>query len=236
MCLLIGIIGIKLGLLTALRTYTDFKEDEFDDDQAEAAVRLVRDQLEVLNGIMSGFDNSKYFSYVPSERLQCLNEGAEFLQKSKELEQRFMSNVLRMSKAFNLCNSRKDFTNEELDLIHYYKALRSILFKLIKGDAPDTDIDPILQMILMMIVTTVTSTTIASTMIVQVRETTPMNDLHQPSMTCLVIQDSRTEKPLTSGHINVEENRYGGADSLLPFLIFPVPFCLVPVCPQNSSR
>lgn len=137
--LIVDFIGIKLGLLTALRTYTDFKEDEFDDDQAEAAVRLVRDQLEVLNGIMSGFDNSKYFSYVPSERLQCLNEGAEFLQKSKELEQRFMSNVLRMSKAFNLCNSRKDFTNEELDLIHYYKALRSILFKLIKGDAPDTD-------------------------------------------------------------------------------------------------
>lgn len=50
-----------------------------------------------------------------------------------------MSNVLRMSKAFNLCNSGKDFTKYELDLIHYYKAVRSILFKLTKGDAPDTD-------------------------------------------------------------------------------------------------
>lgn len=50
-----------------------------------------------------------------------------------------MSNVLRLSKAFNLCNSGKDFTSHELDLIHYYKAVRSILFKLTKGDAPDTD-------------------------------------------------------------------------------------------------
>lgn len=45
---------------------------------------------------------------------------------------------MRMSKAFNLCNSSKDFTKYELDLIHYYKAVRSILFKLTKGDAPDT--------------------------------------------------------------------------------------------------
>ncbi len=68
-----------------------------------------------------------------------MNGAAEFIQKTKDLEQRFMSNVLRLSKAFNLCNSGKDFTKYELDLIHYYKAVRSILFKLTKGDAPDTD-------------------------------------------------------------------------------------------------
>jgi hypothetical protein len=99
----------------------------------------VRDQLEILGGMMVGFDSSKYFTGLPAERLKCLNEGAEFLQQTKEMEQRFMSNALRMSKAFNLCNSAKDFTKHELDLIHYYKALRSVLFKLTKGDAPDTD-------------------------------------------------------------------------------------------------
>ena len=88
---------------------------------------------------MQGFDNRKYFNGTPGERLQCLNEAAEFIQKTKDLERRFMSNVLRLSKAFNLCNSGKDFTNYELDLIHYYKAVRSILFKLTHGDAPDTD-------------------------------------------------------------------------------------------------
>ena len=88
---------------------------------------------------MHGFDNSKYFHGAPGEQLNCLNEAAEFVQNTKELEQRFMSNVLRLSKAFNLCNSSKDFSQYELDLIYYYKAVRSVLFKLTKGDAPDAD-------------------------------------------------------------------------------------------------
>ena len=137
--LIVDFIGIKPGLLAALRTYTDFREDTFDEASVQAAIRIVRDQLEVLNAMMHGFDNKKYFAGTPGEKLQCLNEAVEFVQKTKELEQRFMSNVLRMSKAFNLCNSSKDFTNYELDLIHYYKAVRSILFKLTRGDAPDTD-------------------------------------------------------------------------------------------------
>jgi len=137
--LIVDFIGIKLGLLAALRRYTDFDEDGFDEDSVQAAIRLVRDQLEVLNAMLHGFDNSKFFNGTPGERLQCLNEAAEFVQATKDLEQRFMSNVLRMSKAFNLCNSGKDFTKYELDLVHYYKAVRSILFKLTKGDAPDTD-------------------------------------------------------------------------------------------------
>lgn len=137
--LIVDFIGIKPGLLAALRTYTDFREDTFDEASVQAAIRIVRDQLEVLNAMMHGFDNKKYFAGTPGEKLQCLNEAVEFVQKTKELEQRFMSNVLRMSKAFNLCNSIKDFTNYELDLIHYYKAVRSILFKLTRGDAPDTD-------------------------------------------------------------------------------------------------
>ncbi len=137
--LIVDFIGIKPGLLAALRTYTDFNQDTFDEDSVQAAIRIVRDQLEILGGMMAGFDSSKYFTGMPAERLQCLNEGAEFLQQTKEMEQRFMSNVLRMSKAFNLCNSAKDFSKHELDLIHYYKALRSVLFKLTRGDAPDTD-------------------------------------------------------------------------------------------------
>ena len=88
---------------------------------------------------MKGFDNRKYFVGTPGEKLQCLNEAAEFVQATKDLEQRFMSNVLRLSKAYNLCNSAKDFTEQEVEHIHYYKAVRSILFKLTKGNAPDTD-------------------------------------------------------------------------------------------------
>lgn len=137
--LIVDFIGIKPGLLAALKSYTDFNPQSFDEDSVQAAVKIVKDQIDVLNAMMHSFDNTKYFEGTPSEKLACLNEAAEFLQRTKELEQRFMANVSRMTKAFNLCNSGKDFTRNELDTIHYYQAVRSILFKLIRGDAPDTD-------------------------------------------------------------------------------------------------
>ena len=42
-----------------------------------------------------------------------------------------------MKQAFNLCSSSDIFTDKDKDYIHFYCAVRSILFKLTKGDAPD---------------------------------------------------------------------------------------------------
>ena len=42
-----------------------------------------------------------------------------------------------MKQAFNLCSSSDKFTEKEKDYIHFYCAVRSVLFKLTKGDAPD---------------------------------------------------------------------------------------------------
>ena len=42
-----------------------------------------------------------------------------------------------MKQAFNLCSSSDKFSDEDKDYIHFYCAVRSILFKLTKGDAPD---------------------------------------------------------------------------------------------------
>jgi type I restriction enzyme R subunit len=48
-----------------------------------------------------------------------------------------MSAVKRMKQAFNLCSANENFTDEERDYIHFYLAVRAILFKLTKGEAPD---------------------------------------------------------------------------------------------------
>ena len=137
--LIVDFIGMKQALLTALKTFTDFQEEEFSKEEAETAVRIVKDQLEVMNAMMSGFDSSPYFNGTPSEKLATLNRAAEHIQATKGLEERFMSNVRRMKRAFNLCNVLTDFTQEELDAIYYYVAVRSILHKLTRGDAPDAE-------------------------------------------------------------------------------------------------
>lgn len=48
-----------------------------------------------------------------------------------------MAAVKRMKQAFNLCSSSEKISDEEKDYIHFYYAVRSVLFKLTKGDAPD---------------------------------------------------------------------------------------------------
>jgi type I restriction enzyme R subunit len=48
-----------------------------------------------------------------------------------------MAAVRRMKQAFNLCSSSDKFSDKDKDYIHFYCAVRSILFKLTKGDAPD---------------------------------------------------------------------------------------------------
>ncbi len=73
----------------------------------------------------------------PKEQLDCLNRAVEYIQVSEELENRFMAAVKRMKQAFNLCSSSEKFSDKDKDYIHFYCAVRSILFKLTKGDAPD---------------------------------------------------------------------------------------------------
>lgn len=135
--LIVDFAGIKLGIDLALKEYADYNTDEF--EEVDKAITIVKDQLDVLDNMFYKFDNSLYFKGDEHEKLQCLNKSVEFIQATKELEQRFMAAVKRMKKAFNLCNGCRDFTDKELDYIHYYLGVRAIIFKLNKGDAPDID-------------------------------------------------------------------------------------------------
>ena len=59
------------------------------------------------------------------------------MQLSEDMELRFMAAVRRMKQAYNLCSSSDKISDKETDYIHFYSAVRSILFKLTRGDAPD---------------------------------------------------------------------------------------------------
>ena len=133
--LIVDYIGIKKNMNIALKRYTNFESEEF--EGIEQSINIVRDQLEVLKNIFHGFEDKDYFNGSPLERLRCLNRAVEFVQQTEELERRFMAAVRRMKQAYNLCSSSESFLESEIDYIHFYSAVRSILFKLTKGDAPD---------------------------------------------------------------------------------------------------
>lgn len=133
--LIVDYIGIKKNMNLALKKYTNFECEEF--EGVEQCIVIVKDQLEVLGQMFHNFNSNDYFNGSPSEQLACLNRAVEYVQLSEELELRFMAAVKRMKQAFNLCSSSEKLSDTEKDFIHFYCAVRSILFKLTKGDAPD---------------------------------------------------------------------------------------------------
>lgn len=134
--LVVDYIGIKKQMNLALAKYNKGDEQNFED--IAQSLTVVRDHLDLLAKLMHKFDSSKYFSGNPTEQLHCLNMAAEFVQLTKELETRFMGLVKRLKAAYDICAGSGQLTQTEKDYAHFYLAIRSIVFKLTKGDAPDT--------------------------------------------------------------------------------------------------
>lgn len=133
--LIVDYIGIKKNMNMALKKYTNFETEEF--EGVEQSITIVKDQLEVLGQMFSHFNSRSFFSSTPKEQLDCLKRAVEYVQLSEEMELRFMAAVRRMKQAFNLCSSSDSLTDDDRDYIHFYCAVRSVLFKMTKGDAPD---------------------------------------------------------------------------------------------------
>lgn len=134
--LIVDYIGIKKQMNLALAHYNKKDSDIFED--IEQSIVVVKDQLDLLHKLFHKFDNSKYFNGTPLEQLDTLNKGAEFAQITQDIEKRFMYIVKRLKAAYDICSGSDAFTHAVRDEIHFFMAVRSIVFKLTKGVAPDT--------------------------------------------------------------------------------------------------
>lgn len=135
--LVVDYIGIKKQMNLALKQYSKVDSQNFED--IEQSIVVVKDHLNLLEAVFHKFDSGKYFEGSPLEQLNTLNQAAEFVQLTQQLERRFMNLVKRMKAAYDICSGSAVFSNGEKDRIHFYIAVRSIVFKLTKGESPDTD-------------------------------------------------------------------------------------------------
>ena len=134
--LVVDYIGIKSRMNQALKQFS--KADEANFEEIEQSIVAVKDHLDLLRQIFHKFDSAPYFTGQPVEQLNCLNRAAEFVLQTEKLEKRFMALVKRLKAAYDVCCGSDRFSQDEKDHIHFYMAVRSIVFKLTKGDAPDT--------------------------------------------------------------------------------------------------
>lgn len=135
--LVVDYIGIKNQMNLALKQYSEGEKDNFE-DIAESII-IVRNHLDLLAKLFHTFDNSKYFKGTTIQQLNTLNLAAEYVQQTKEFETRFMGLVKRLKAAYDICAGSEQLTQLERDYTHFYLAVRSIVFKLTKGNAPDTE-------------------------------------------------------------------------------------------------
>ncbi len=134
--LVVDYIGIKNQMNLALKQYSEGDKDNFE-DIAESII-IVRNHLDLLAKLFHTFDSSKYFKGTTIQQLNTLNLAAEYVQQTKELETRFMGLVKRLKAAYDICAGSEKLTQSDRDYTHFYLAIRSIIFKLTKGNAPDT--------------------------------------------------------------------------------------------------
>jgi len=134
--LVVDYIGIKKQMNLALAHYN--RADQQNIEEIEQSLVVLRDHLDLLNRMFHGFDARPYHSGSPLEQLHCLNMAAEYAQMTDKIEKRFMALVKRLKAAYDICSGSGAIEQDERDQIHFYQAVRSIVFKLTRGNAPDS--------------------------------------------------------------------------------------------------
>lgn len=136
--LVVDYIGIKTDMMEAVKKYGSPQESPV--DELNITIGIFRNHLALIDELLIGFNASKFYAGEPLERLNCLNNAAEYVQNSKEMETRFMGLSRRLKSAYNICFPSGELNDEEIAKAQFYLAIRSIIYKQTKGNAPDAEI------------------------------------------------------------------------------------------------
>lgn len=135
--LVVDYIGIKKQMNLALSQYTGGQDQDMED--IKSSVIIVKDHLSLLDAMFHQFDNKPYYKGSPLEQLNCLNASADHVLRTKKFEKTFMDLTKRLKSAYDICVGSSELSQDHKDKIHYYLAVRTIVFKITTGGAPDID-------------------------------------------------------------------------------------------------
>lgn len=136
--LVVDYIGIKNDMMEAVKRYGSPQESPI--DELNISLSIFRNHLAMIDDLLIRYDATKFYSGEPLERLECLNQAAEYIQISKEMENRFMGLSRRLKSAYSICFPSGELADMEVSKAQFYLAIRSIIYKQTKGDVPDTEI------------------------------------------------------------------------------------------------
>ncbi len=127
-------LGILESLKNALKEYTDGDKKNTGIDTS-VAISIMLEKLEILQGMMYGFDDSKYMGTSQKERIRAITGGMDFiLGKPEEDQKEFKKISVELAKAHSLCAATEDGKAKALE-VSYFKAVKASLAKLKEKDA-----------------------------------------------------------------------------------------------------
>lgn len=135
--IVVDYIGIKNNMMEAIKQFGDAKESPI--DELNISLNVFRNHLKIIDDLIGDFNATKFFCGEPLERLNCLNNAAEYVQISKDMESRFMGLSRNLKSAYNICFPSGELTDVETSKAQFYLAIRSIIYKQTKGDTPDAE-------------------------------------------------------------------------------------------------
>lgn len=135
--LVVDYIGIRDNMMKALKTYGG--DDTGSIDELTITLGIFRNHLALIDELMANFDASRFHTGEPLERLACLNEAAEYVQLSKDFQVRFMGLSRVLKSAYQICFPSGELSDRETAVAQFYLAIRSIIYKQTRGDAPDAE-------------------------------------------------------------------------------------------------
>ena len=136
--LVVDYIGIQQNMMQAMKRYGDEQDSPI--EELKVTLGIFRNQLAMIDDVMVGFNARAFYTGEPLERLKCLNDAAEYVQTSKELQARFMGLSKVLKSAYQICFPSGELTDAETAKAQFYMAIRSIIYKQTIGDAPDADV------------------------------------------------------------------------------------------------
>ena len=91
--LVVDYIGIKSNMNVALKRYAQGDANVDSVEDIGQSVVMVKDELDIIRRLFGSFDYSVFSTGTPLEQLDCLNRGAEWMQRTKEQENLFMGHA-----------------------------------------------------------------------------------------------------------------------------------------------
>lgn len=134
--LIVDYIGLENSIMQAMKLYGGDLQPV---NGIDTALAVFKDFMSKLNELMNDCDYHEFFneSITPLHRLEIINKGVEFVLADPDRKTNFMGYVKRAKKAFDICVGHPDILDSEIETLHYFLCVRSVIFKMTHGDTPD---------------------------------------------------------------------------------------------------